>query len=100
MLLQAGSVRHRGKFPMFHKTVGSGGGEEAVAFPTEGQEHNLGGATANHLEKKNIRHIRDPKETDNFSVNVSLPAPSHKPVLLLRFKSCSPTSATEYSPQT
>lgn len=50
MLLQAGSGQHQGKFQMLHKTVG---GEEAVAFPTWGQERNLGGATAGHLEKKN-----------------------------------------------
>lgn len=59
MLLKAGSGQHQGKFLMLHKTVGSAGGE-AVAFPTEGQEDNLGGATANHLEKKKLQRLKYP----------------------------------------
>lgn len=58
MLLVAGNGQHQGKFLMLHETVCSGGGEGAAPFPTEGQEHNPGGATANHLEKKSIQHIK------------------------------------------
>ncbi len=49
--LQAGGGGHRGRFLLLRRTVGFGGGEEAAAFPTEGQAGNPGEATASHLEK-------------------------------------------------
>lgn len=49
---QAGSGRHQGRFLLLRRTAGFDGGEEAAAFPTEGQGQNPGEATATHLEKK------------------------------------------------
>lgn len=51
MLAQAASGSHQGSFLLLRKTSDSGGGENAVAFPTERKECNPGGATAIHLEK-------------------------------------------------
>lgn len=53
VLLQVAGGQHQGRFPLLRNMVGfGGGGEEATAFPTQGQGGNPGGATANHLEKK------------------------------------------------
>lgn len=54
MLLQAGGGQHREKSPLLRRMAGSGGGEEALSFPREGQDHKPEGATANHLENKHI----------------------------------------------
>lgn len=53
VLLQVAGGQHQGRFPLLRNMVGfgGGGGEEATAFPTEGQGDNPGEAIANHLEK-------------------------------------------------